>query len=98
MRIGAAAVALVAVTLAGCTADSAVAPVARDCGVSEHEPSREFVGLALDEAERRAAAAGLEVRVRGRDGSCAWERTGDRSDMRVSLYVESGEVVSAARY
>ena len=84
---------------------------AQDCGVEyykhlPHNPSaagdhayeaEEYVGLPLDEAQDRAKAAGLTLRVLGTDGDCV-DRTDDLRSDRVNFYVEHGTVRSAARF
>lgn len=84
---------------------------AQDCGVEyykhlPHNPSAtedhsyeadEYVGLPLEEAEARAKAAGLELRVLGVDGDCT-DRTDDLRANRVNFYVENQVVRAAARF
>lgn len=57
----------------------------------------EYVGLSLDDARRRAQTAGLDVRLLGTDGECESHDSDARLD-RVNFYVESDEVMGAARY
>lgn len=59
--------------------------------------AEDYIGLAESEARRRAAAAGLELRVLGRDGTCTGERTAN-SATRVNVDVRDGVVRDAARF
>lgn len=58
---------------------------------------RQFVGRSEAEAASAARAAGLEVRIVGRDGTCLGHDDDLRLD-RINFVVSDGEVVAAARY
>ena len=53
-----------------------------------------YDGLRLEQAEQRAARDGYVVRVVGRDGRCL-DRTDDRRQDRVNVYLEGDRVARA---
>lgn len=80
----------------------------QDCGVAEYKQyphladdrsyaADNYLGLSSDEAEARARAEDLEVRILGIDGNCE-DRTDDLRRNRVNFYLEDGVVTAAARY
>jgi hypothetical protein len=56
-----------------------------------------YNGLTVEQAKQRAADDGDVLRVIGQDGDC-FDRTSDRRNDRVNVYVEDGEVVRARAY
>ncbi|HVE73993.1 MAG TPA: hypothetical protein VNA30_02745 [Mycobacteriales bacterium] len=59
--------------------------------------AEEYVGLTEAVARRRATAAGLELRVLGRDGPCMADRSANRAT-RVNVDIRDGVVRDAARF
>lgn len=64
---------------------------------SGERDAEDYIGLSESEARRRATAAGLELRVLGRDGTCTGERTAN-SATRVNVDVRDGVIRDAARF
>jgi hypothetical protein len=69
--------------------------MAGDWRAERHMP--DFLGLTLPEAQARARALGLEVRVL-RDGTKHYGQKMNLSQRRVNLWLDDGRVTGAKRF
>jgi hypothetical protein len=77
--------------------DTTAAPAAEPACIGQGEAVDGYVGLTEAEAEEKATADGLQLRVVGTDGECA-AITMDLREDRVNVELADGVVIAAAIY
>lgn len=88
--------ALMIVASSACSDDRVTASPSA-CLANEGESAPGYVGLTRADAEAKATASGLDVRVVGENGNC-FDRQSDFNADRVNVFLVDGKVAAARRF